>query len=73
MASRSTGVTVHFVDASLDGSPIIAQLPVDVLPSDDAASLHARIQMFEHLLLPRVVTQLASGQLSCEGRIVRAE
>jgi phosphoribosylglycinamide formyltransferase 1 len=55
-----SGVTVHYVDASVDGGPIIAQVPVPVLPGDTAATLHARIQLEEHLLLPRVVWELAA-------------
>jgi len=70
---KLSGVTVHFVDASLDGGPIIAQVAVPVLPDDDAASLHARIQREEHRVLPEVVRRLAAGQLSCQGRLVRAE
>jgi phosphoribosylglycinamide formyltransferase-1 len=67
---KLTGVTVHFVDASLDGGPIIAQVAVPVEPGDDAASLRARIQREEHRLLPRVVQRLAAGRLSCQGRHV---
>jgi phosphoribosylglycinamide formyltransferase 1 len=72
---KTSGVTVHFVDTSLDGGPIIAQVAVPVLPDDDAAALHARIQREEHRLLPEVVQRLAAGRLSCEGRLVveRAE
>lgn len=72
---KVSGVTVHLVDASLDGGPIIAQVPVPVLPGDDATALHARIQREEHRLLPDVVRRLAAGLLSCQGRVVvdRAE
>jgi len=70
---KVAGVTVHFVDATLDGGPIIAQVAVPVLASDDARALHARILVEEHRLLPAVVQRLAAGRLSCEGRIVRAE
>lgn len=72
---KVSGVTVHFVDTSLDGGPIIAQRAVAVEPGDDAAALHKRIQAEEHRLLPRVVQRLAAGRLSCEGRHVveRAE
>ena len=72
---KVSGVTVHFVDTSLDGGPIIAQRSVPVLPGDDASALHARIQREEHQLLPQVVQRLAAGRLSCEGRHVveRAE
>lgn len=70
---KVAGVTVHFVDATLDGGPIIAQVAVPVLATDDAKTLHARILVEEHRLLPAVVQRLAAGRLSCEGRIVRAE
>nr|HEX4313263.1 phosphoribosylglycinamide formyltransferase [Kofleriaceae bacterium] len=72
---KLSGVTVHFVDATLDGGPIIAQVSVPVLAGDDAHALHARIQAEEHRLLPAVVRSLAAGELACEGRsvVVRAE
>jgi phosphoribosylglycinamide formyltransferase-1 len=69
--AKLSGVTIHFVDASLDGGPIIAQAAVPVLDGDDARTLHARIQREEHRLLPIVVQSLAAGQLSCQGRLVR--
>jgi len=71
--AKVTGVTIHFVDASLDGGPIIAQESVPVLETDDPAALQARIQQVEHRLLPDVVRRLAAGQLACEGRRVRAK
>jgi phosphoribosylglycinamide formyltransferase-1 len=67
---KVSGVTIHFVDTSLDGGPIIAQVPVAVFPADDAATLHARIQREEHRLLPDVVRRLAAGLYSCQGRHV---
>jgi phosphoribosylglycinamide formyltransferase 1 len=69
--AKVTGVTVHFVDATLDGGPIIAQRALAIEDGDDAVSLHRRIQRLEHQLLPEVVAQLARGQLLCEGRVVR--
>jgi phosphoribosylglycinamide formyltransferase 1 len=68
---KVTGVTIHFVDTSLDGGPIIAQDPVPVFEGDDADRLHSRIQSAEHRLLPEVVQRLAAGKLSCQGRTVR--
>ncbi len=67
---KLAGVTVHFVDAGVDTGPIIAQRAVPVRPGDDAATLHARIQVEEHQLLPAVVRALAQGRLVCEGRTV---
>jgi len=70
---KITGVTIHFVDSSLDGGPIIAQRAVPILAGDTAASVHERIQVEEHQLLPGVIRRLAAGDVSCQGRIVRAE
>ena len=67
---KLSGVTVHFVDSSLDGGPVIAQVAVPVEDGDDAAALQARIQQEEHVLLPEVVRRLAAGELVCEGRRV---
>ena len=67
---KVTGATIHFVDASLDGGPIIEQEPVPVLEGDDARGLQSRIQMVEHRLVPQVVRSLARGELSCQGRVV---
>ncbi|HEY1556146.1 MAG TPA: phosphoribosylglycinamide formyltransferase [Kofleriaceae bacterium] len=67
---KVTGCTVHFVDGTLDGGPIIAQACVPIEPGDDAHALQARIQREEHRLLPRVVQRLAAGRLSCQGRVV---
>ncbi|MGF1679163.1 MAG: phosphoribosylglycinamide formyltransferase [Candidatus Methylacidiphilales bacterium] len=59
-----TGCTVHWVDDSLDGGPIIAQRKVPVLSEDTADTLHARIQIEEHRLLPDVLEQIANGTIS---------
>lgn len=67
----TTGVTVHFVDEQVDHGPIVTQVPVDVLPDDTAETLHARIQVEEHRVYPRVVRAFVEGRLSVEGRRVR--
>ncbi|HEY5436609.1 MAG TPA: bifunctional phosphoribosylaminoimidazolecarboxamide formyltransferase/IMP cyclohydrolase [Candidatus Limnocylindrales bacterium] len=58
-----TGVTVHLVDATLDGGPIVAQEAVPVLPDDDEASLLGRIHPVEHRLLPAAAAALLAGAL----------
>lgn len=68
---KITGVTIHFVDTSLDGGPIIAQESVPIVEDDDAATIQGRIQHLEHRMLPVVVRRLAAGKLSCQGRVVR--
>jgi phosphoribosylaminoimidazolecarboxamide formyltransferase/IMP cyclohydrolase len=69
---RVTGATVHLVDATLDGGPILAQDAVPVLPGDDEASLHERIKATEHRLLPRVVGELLRGEVRPRRRALLA-
>ena len=40
-----TGVTVHLVDATLDGGPIVLAEAVDVRPGDDEAALLERLHL----------------------------
>ncbi len=70
-----TGATVHLVDETLDGGPIVAQEAVAVLSDDDAARLHERIRAVEHRLLPRAVALLLAGAISVasDGRHVRID
>lgn len=67
---RVSGCTVHFVDESVDGGPIIFQRAVPVHPEDDPESLAARILAEEHRVLPYVVRLLAEGRVRVEGRTV---
>ena len=52
---ESSGCTVHFVDETLDGGPIIAQRVVPVNPDDTVESLSARILVEEHKLYAEAV------------------
>src|SRR6267142_2362626 len=56
-----SGCTVHFVDESLDGGPIIAQKIVPVLDGDMEESLSARILVEEHRLYTEAVALVVSG------------
>ena len=71
--AKVTGCTVHVVDATLDGGPIVLQEPVAIAPGDDAASLHARIKAVEHRLLPRAVALVLAGAVSIDGRRTRVD
>ena len=55
------GCTVHLVDAGVDTGRILGQSRVPVLQGDTAERLHARIQIAEHELLPRIVREFAAG------------
>ena len=68
---KVAGVTVHFVDAGTDSGPILVQKAVPVLEDDTPETLHARIQVQEHLAYPEALRILASGDYKLEGRRVR--
>jgi len=57
-----SGCSVHLVDAGVDSGPILGQAAIPVLPGDDAASLHARIQEAERVLYPNVIHAFAHGR-----------
>ena len=67
---KVAGVTVHFVDAGTDSGPIIVQKCVPVLEDDTPQTLHARIQVQEHIAFPEALRHLAAGRLKVEGRRV---
>ena len=68
---KVAGVTVHFVDAGTDSGPILVQKAVPVLEDDTPETLHARIQVQEHLAFPEALNILAKGNYRIEGRRVR--
>ena len=53
--AKVSGCTVHLVDESLDGGPIIAQRTVPVVEGDTVETLSARILEQEHKLYPEAV------------------
>ena len=55
-----TGCTVHYVDAGMDSGEIIMQAFVPILPGDTPESLHARIQVQEHILYPAAILSALS-------------
>ncbi len=67
---KFSGCTVHFVDETLDGGPIITQRVVPVLEDDTPDTLAARILVEEHKAYPEAVRLVAAGNLSVVGRRV---
>jgi phosphoribosylglycinamide formyltransferase 1 len=65
-----TGCTVHFVDETLDGGPIVAQAAVPILDDDTVESLSARILTEEHKLYAAALALVASGEYEIVGRRV---
>jgi len=58
---KITGCTVHLVRLEVDSGPILMQAAVPVLPNDTLESLHARIQVQEHRILPQAIALAAVG------------
>ena len=56
------GITVHFVDESLDGGPICAQSSMEITTSS-VEELEEEIHKLEHELYPKVVNWFAAGLL----------
>jgi len=67
---KFSGCTVHFVDQTLDGGPIIAQRIVPVLDDDTEETLAARILEQEHKLYPEALAIVAGGAYEIVGRRV---
>ncbi|HEV7859173.1 MAG TPA: phosphoribosylglycinamide formyltransferase [Pyrinomonadaceae bacterium] len=63
-----TGCTVHFVDETLDGGPIIEQRIVPVRDDDTEETLSARILVEEHRLYTQAVARVLSGNYQLVGR-----
>lgn len=61
---KVTGCTVHLVTEEVDAGPILLQAAVPVLPDDTVESLHARIQVEEHRLLPEAIRLLSTSEKS---------
>lgn len=67
---KVSGCTVHFVDETLDGGPIILQQPVPRLEGDTKETFKARILEQEHILLSKAVSIVCMGKYSISGRFV---
>ncbi len=69
---KVSGCTVHLVDESLDGGPILVQRPVPVFDADDADILSERILAQEHAAYVEALRRICGGY-RVEGRRVLFE
>ena len=67
---KVSGCTVHFVDETLDGGPIILQQPVLRHEDDTKETFKARILEQEHILLSKAIMIVTTGKYSISGRQV---
>ncbi len=60
---KITGCTVHLVCQEVDSGTILCQAAVPILPNDTAETLHDRIQVQEHRILPQAIALAANLNL----------
>jgi phosphoribosylglycinamide formyltransferase-1 len=68
---KISGYTIHFVDASEDGGPIIYQEAIDISHCKTEDEVAAKILDREHVGLPMIVDSFSKGRYIIEGRKVR--
>jgi phosphoribosylglycinamide formyltransferase-1 len=65
------GVTIHYVDKTLDGGPICAQSEIEVT-TKNVNDLQEQIHKIEHEIYPVVVQQIADGKIAFkEGKVIK--
>ena len=62
--TKKSGCTIHFVDESLDGGPIIAQVPTVIDKKMTSKELSGKILKMEHKIYPEVVNLFARKKIS---------
>ena len=68
--AKISGYTIHFVDDSLDGGPVICQEAVDISDCKTEDEVAEKILKREHVGLPRIVDSFSKGKYKIEGRKV---
>ena len=62
--TKKSGCTIHFIDESLDGGPIIAQVPTVIDKKMTSKELSNKILKMEHKIYPEVVNLFAKKKIS---------
>ena len=70
---RRHGASIHFVTAELDGGPVISQVVIPILETDDAARLAARLGPREHELIVATVDLMTRRRVECDGSLIRVD
>ena len=70
---KFSGCTVHFVDESLDGGPIVGQATVPVRDGDTVEDLSDRILVEEHRLYSKAIGMVLDGRCQVRERRVAVD
>lgn len=68
---KITGCTLHFVDESVDGGPIIIQKACIVEENDNEETLKEKVQKLEQDAFVEAIKLFAEGKIKVDGRKVR--
>ena len=67
---KVSGLTIHFVDETLDFGPIIFQKAIDISDCQSAEEVERRILKQEHKYYKKVIDSFSKGKYSLEGKRV---
>jgi phosphoribosylglycinamide formyltransferase 1 len=70
---RQHGASIHFVTAELDGGPVLSQVVIPILETDDAARLAARLGPKEHELIVASIELMTRRRVACDGSVIRID
>jgi len=62
---RQHGASVHFITEKLDGGPVISQVRIPILASDNVDSLRERLAPQEHRLIVATVELFQCARVEC--------
>ena len=65
------GISIHFVSSELDGGPLIAQGVIKVNKKESIDSLVERIHKVEHILLPKIISDICNGNIYLKNNRVK--
>jgi phosphoribosylglycinamide formyltransferase-1 len=71
--AKVSGITIHFVDETLDAGPIIYQEAVDISNCKDASEVAKKLLETEHIAYPKVIDSFSKGTYIVEGRKAKFE
>ncbi|MCD6578006.1 phosphoribosylglycinamide formyltransferase [bacterium] len=66
--SKISGLSIHFVDTSLDGGPVIFQKAVDISDLTHIEDIEKRILVYEHRYYYQIIDKLLNEKWELKGR-----
>ena len=64
--SKTTAVTIHYVNEEYDKGMIIHEELIDVLDDDTAETLAERVLKYEHKIYPKVINDIINNKVEYE-------